>query len=111
MDFARAILWLVRTLDAMAGWLCIVEVAMVFNRRHLLGTGCATLSTLQAPKLLAASHADAGKYPVKPVRVIVPFAPGGPNDLMARILAQVLSISLGSQFYVENLGGAVVNIG
>ena len=88
-----------------------MEVAMVFNRRQLLGTGCATLSTLLTPKLLAATHADAGKYPAKPVRVIVPFAPGGPNDLLARILAQGLSTSLGAQFYVENLGGAGGNIG
>src|SRR3569833_2121932 len=84
MDFAHAILWLVRTLDAMAGWHCIVEVAMVFNRRHLLGTGCATLSTLLAPKFLAASHADAGKYPAKPVRVIVLFAFCVSFDLLAR---------------------------
>jgi tripartite-type tricarboxylate transporter receptor subunit TctC len=45
------------------------------------------------------------------VRVIVPFAPGGPNDLAARIIAQGLSDQLGKQFYVDNIGGAGGNIG
>lgn len=53
----------------------------------------------------------APKYPVKTVRVIVPFAPGGPNDLAARFIAQGLSERLGQQFYVENIGGASGNIG
>jgi tripartite-type tricarboxylate transporter receptor subunit TctC len=88
-----------------------MEVPMASNRRQLLGTCCAAFSTLLAPKLLSPSHAESGKYPTKPVRVIVPFAPGGPNDLLARILAQGLSTSLGAQFYVENLGGAGGNIG
>jgi tripartite-type tricarboxylate transporter receptor subunit TctC len=45
------------------------------------------------------------------VRVVVPFAPGGPNDLAARIIAQGLSGQLGKQFYVENIGGAGGNVG
>jgi len=45
------------------------------------------------------------------VRVIVPFAPGGPNDIAARIIAQGLSDQLGKQFYVENIGGAGGNVG
>jgi tripartite-type tricarboxylate transporter receptor subunit TctC len=50
-------------------------------------------------------------YPARPVRVIVPYAPGGPTDIFARIIAQKLSDSLGRQFYVENIGGAGGNIG
>jgi tripartite-type tricarboxylate transporter receptor subunit TctC len=84
---------------------------MASNRRQLLGTCCAAFSTSLAPKLLSPSHAEPGKYPTKPVRVIVPFAPGGPNDLLARIIAQGMSTSLRTQFYVENLGGAGGNIG
>jgi tripartite-type tricarboxylate transporter receptor subunit TctC len=50
-------------------------------------------------------------YPSRPVKVIVPFAAGGPNDLAARIMAQGLSDRLGQQFFVENIGGAGGNIG
>ena len=51
------------------------------------------------------------RYPARPVRVIVPFAPGGVADVMGRLLAQKLSERLGEQFYVENHGGAGGNIG
>jgi tripartite-type tricarboxylate transporter receptor subunit TctC len=51
------------------------------------------------------------KYPVRPVRVIVPFAPGGVTDVMGRLLAQKLSDNLGKQFYIDNVGGAGGNIG
>jgi tripartite-type tricarboxylate transporter receptor subunit TctC len=50
-------------------------------------------------------------YPARPVRIIVPFAAGGPGDLIARLIAQKLSEGLGKQFYVENQGGAGGNIG
>src|SRR4051812_22064220 len=50
-------------------------------------------------------------YPSRPVRVIVPFAPGGQTDVVARLVAQKLSDRLGKQFYVENAAGAGGNIG
>lgn len=52
-----------------------------------------------------------GGYPNKPVKVIVPFAPAGPTDVMARLIAQKLSEALGAQFYVENHAGAGGNLG
>ena len=50
-------------------------------------------------------------YPARPVRLIVPFAPGGQNDIIARIIGQWLSERLGQQFVIENRPGAATNIG
>jgi tripartite-type tricarboxylate transporter receptor subunit TctC len=55
--------------------------------------------------------AAAQNYPSRPVRVIVPFAPGGPTDVFARLMSQKLSEQTGKQFYVENVGGAGGNAG
>ena len=62
---------------------------------------------LAAVLLLAGvAPASAQGYPNRPVRVVVGFPAGGPTDIIARIVAQRLSDSLGQQFYVENIGGA-----
>jgi tripartite-type tricarboxylate transporter receptor subunit TctC len=50
-------------------------------------------------------------YPARPVKIVVPFAPAGPTDVMARLIAQKLSNSLGKQFYIENRPGAGGNLG
>ena len=50
-------------------------------------------------------------YPTRPVRWIVGFAPGGGNDIVARLIGQWLSERLGQQFVIENRPGAGSNIG
>jgi tripartite-type tricarboxylate transporter receptor subunit TctC len=77
---------------------------MMFKAAQKLGA----LAGLLIGVGLAPAHAA---YPDHPVRVIVPFAAGGPTDVMARLVAQKLSESLKQQFYVENRPGAGGNIG
>ena len=65
---------------------------------------------LAACILAGAANAQA-TYPDRPVRLIAPFAPGGPVDVVARLLAPKLSEIFSQQFYVENHPGASGNIG
>jgi len=58
-----------------------------------------------------AATQSASEYPTRAVKVIVPFSPAGPTDVVARIIAQKLSESLGKQFYVENIAHAGGNTG
>ncbi len=66
---------------------------------------------LLAATLLLPSAAHAQTYPVKQIRMIVPFAAGGPTDILARVIAQKLSAAWGQQVITDNRAGAAGNIG
>src|SRR4051812_28865984 len=75
------------------------------RRRFLQSAGL--LVTLASAQRIARAQA----YPARPVRILVPVAPGGANDTATRLIAQNLSDRLRQNFYVENLVGGGGNIG
>jgi tripartite-type tricarboxylate transporter receptor subunit TctC len=79
---------------------------MDHGRRRLLQFAGAVMA---APTLVRRALAQG--YPARAVRVVVPFAPGGITDVLARLIAEKWSENLGRQFYVENVTGGSGNIG
>ena len=71
-------------------------------RRHLIGLA-ALAAMVAALPLAVQAQSD---YPNKPVKIIVPFPPGGTSDVMARMLADELTKNLKQPFIIENIGGA-----
>ncbi len=69
------------------------------------------LLVLALAAAVATAHAQTGKWPEKPVRMIVPLAPGGSVDIIARMVAARLSDEFGQQFVVDNRPGAGTTIG
>jgi tripartite-type tricarboxylate transporter receptor subunit TctC len=78
----------------------------MIDRRQLLALGAAALAT---PALAQNAFAQPG-FPSRPVRLVVAFPPGGPTDVVARILAERMGRDLGQPIIVENRGGANGNI-
>ena len=79
---------------------------MKLSRRQFLYLAASTIA------LPAASYkAWAQTYPTRPVRMIVPFGPGGGTDIVARLIGQWLTERLGQTFVIENRPGAGGNLG
>ena len=87
-------------------------------KKHLALAFCAIAACLAsaaaqtaAAQTAATQTAAAQNWPARPVKVIVGFAPGGPTDLFARLIAQQLTAQTAKNFYIENVPGAGGNVG
>ena len=78
----------------------------LLGRRNLLHLAAGAVA-LPALSRIAVAQA----YPSRPVRLIVPLAPGGATDIIARLMGQWLSERLGQQFIIDNRAGAATNTG
>src|SRR5260370_2481710 len=80
------------------------------SRRGILRNAGLAIGAMAAPGL-GLQQARAAGYPERTIKIIVPFAPAGPTDIMARILAQNLGHAIGGSIITENKAGAGGNIG
>ena len=80
------------------------------TRRRVITTGAAAAAGIAMPAVLRIRPALAA-YPERPVRIIVANTPGGPSDIIARIMAAAMQQAVGGSFFVENRGGAGGNLG
>jgi tripartite-type tricarboxylate transporter receptor subunit TctC len=80
------------------------------SRRSIIKGAGALAAGIAAPAFLRVRSAYAA-YPERPVKVVVANTPGGPSDLVARMITAALQQSTGKTFFVENIGGAGGNIG
>ena len=79
------------------------------KQRKAIGLACATACALFA--CTSALAQASGGYPNKPIKLVVPYPPGGPTDIVARVVAQKLSEQLGQSIIIDNRPGAGANLG
>lgn len=79
------------------------------KQRRAIGLACATACALFACSSALAQAS--GGYPNKPIKLVVPYPPGGPTDIVARVVAQKLSEQLGQSIIIDNRPGAGANLG
>ena len=77
----------------------------MLSRRKLLGSAVAAGCLAAAPRAIAQS------FPTGPVKIIVPYPPGGSTDIAARVVGQLLQEQTGQPFIIDNRAGAGGNIG
>ena len=80
-------------------------------KTHLALASCLLAASLASAATGRCGTVSANTWPERPVKVIVGFAPGGPTDLVARLIAQQLAAQTGKNFFVENISGAGGNVG
>ena len=78
---------------------------MTMHRRDFLRLSTGLAAIAATPRI-----AGAQSYPSHPVRIVVPYAPGGPTDVVTRLIASKLADRTGKQYFVENVGGGGGNI-
>ena len=84
---------------------------MELPRRRLLSLAAGAVALPTVSRIARAQVARAQVYPSRPVTIIVPVAPGGALDILARLIGQWLTERLGRPFVIENRPGAGTNIG
>ncbi len=88
----------------------VKDIKSALSRRRVLKGASAVAAGVAAPAILNIRSAMAA-YPDRPVKIIVANTPGGPSDLVGRMITAALQQSTGKTFIIENIGGAGSNIG
>src|SRR5215470_14243584 len=95
----------------MSGDLTKLTKATLGMRANVLSYVSTLVMSVLAVSLLAQGIAAAQTYPVRPITIIVPFAAGGPTDVLARVLGEHIRADLGQPVLIENVTGAGGSIG